>query len=197
MKPILIILPLFISSVASAQLEKGTWNISTSTNAPFNLNLSSRERFKSYDFTFTPNIGYMLKDRWEIGGGPVLDFSKVRIKDNLGSTIYNSRNNSFGMNLYTRYYLKSNSKVVPYFVAGIQYLRTSATTRDFSGSTSSAKFHEWNAYGGAGLNWFVGQRSALFSELTYKGAWGNNGNSYTNGLNLNVGFRIFLGQKKK
>lgn len=197
MKPILIILPLFICSVASAQLEKGTWNINTSTNAPFNLNFETRARLKSYDFKFTPNIGYMLKDRWEVGGGPVLNFNKVEIKDPIGNVNYNSRGNSYGFNLYTRYYFKSNHKVVPYLIAGIQYMHTNSTTTDFSGFKSTAKFNEWTAYGGAGLNWFVGPRTALFSELTYNGTWGNNGNSYTNGLNLNVGFRIFLGKKKK
>lgn len=196
MKPILTILPLFFCSVASAQLEKGTWNINTSTNAPFNLNLESRARYKSYNFKFTPNIGYMLKDRWEIGGGPVLDLSKVKIKDNSGSYIYDSRSNSYGLNLYTRYYLKSKSKVVPYFVAGIQYMKTSATTTDFTGFKSTARFNDWSAFGGVGLNWFTGSRTALFSELTYTGNKAG-GNGYTSGLNLNIGFRIFLGNRKK
>lgn len=195
MKPILIILPLFICYIASAQLEKGTWNISTSTDAPFNLNFQTRERFKSTNFKFTPNIGYMLKDRWEVGGGPVLNFNRVDIRDNFGNLNYTSRGNSYGFNLYTRYYLKSEHKVVPYFVAGIQYLRTNSTTTDFSGFKSTAKFNEWTAYGGVGLNWFVGPRTALFSELTYTGR-GAGGTGYTHGLNLNVGFRFFFGQRK-
>jgi hypothetical protein len=197
MKPILFILPLFICTAASAQLEKGNWNINTSANAPLNLNFETRARYKSYDFRFTPNIGYMLKDRWEIGGGPVLDFSRVRIKDFDGSYIYNSRSSSYGLNMYTRYYLKSSNKLVPYVVAGIQYMRTSATTTDFSNFKSTTKFNEMSAYGGVGLNWFTGPRSALFSELTYTGRWGSQGTGYTSGLNLNIGFRIFLGRKKK
>jgi hypothetical protein len=195
MKPILFILPLFICSAASAQLEKGAWNISTSTNAPFNLKLESNGRYHSKSFNFTPNVGYMLKNRWEIGGGPVLSFSKARFLDVVGTPSYESHSSSYGLNLYTRYYFKSSGKLVPYLITGIQYMKTSTGTTDFSGIKTNSRYSEWQVYTGAGVNWFIAPRAALFSELTYTGRWGG-GNGFTSGLNLNIGFRYFFGRKK-
>jgi hypothetical protein len=76
-------------------------------------------------------------------------------------------------------------------------MKTNTTTTDFTGFKSTTKFSDWTAFGGVGLNWFTGSRTALFTELTYTGGGTGGGNGYTHGLNLNLGFRIFLGKKKK
>ena len=186
---------LFIAFTSSAQLKKGDWNIGTSTNAPMNLRLSTNgPGFKSYDFTISPSAGYFIKDRWEIGGGPFLSFSGAKFKDELGTIGYKNNKQSLGINLYTRYYLKKEGKVIPYLTANAMYMHSNGNTKDFSGIKSTYKLNEWQAGAGAGVSWFITPKAALFSELTYTGSWGG-GMGYTNGLKLSVGFQIYLGKK--
>jgi outer membrane protein W len=188
---------LLIAFISSAQLKKGDWNIGTSTNAPMNLRLNTNESgFKSYDLVINPSVGYFIKDRWEIGGGPLLSFSGTRFKDQQGTTAYKNNQQSVGLSFYTRYYMKKEGKVLPYLTANAMYMRTSGTTTDFSGIKSQYKLNEWQAGAGAGVSWLITPRAALFSELTYTGNWGG-GMGYTNGLKLNVGFQIYLGKKEK
>ena len=180
---------------SSAQIKKGDWNIGTSTNAPMNLRLSTNgPGFKSYDFTINPSVGYFIKDRWEIGGGPQLSFSGTKFTDEFGTISYKNNEQSLGINFYTRYYLKKEGKVIPYLTANAMYLHTSGNSKDFSGIKNTYKLNEWQAGAGAGISWFITPKAALFSELTYTGRWGG-GMGYTNGLKLSVGFQIYLGEK--
>jgi hypothetical protein len=184
-----------IVMTAAAQVQQGTWNIGTSTNAPMNLQLSSNgPGFKSYNFSFNPTAGYFFRNRWEVGGGPVLSFTGSKYKDNFGVTGIKNNQNSFGVNVYSRYYLKSEGKLLPYLTANAMYLRTAGLSTDLSGIKSSYKINEWRVGAGAGLSWFITPKAALFTELTYDGSWGG-GMGYTNGLNLKVGFQIYLGRK--
>ena len=188
---------LFIVVISKAQLQKGAWNIGTSTNAPLNLQLSTNgPGFKSYDFTINPTAGYFLKDRWEIGGGPMLSFSGSRYKDISGTTSLKNRSNSYGISFYTRYYLKKEGRIVPYLTANALYMRTAGHSTDFNGIKTSYRLNEWRIGAGAGLSWFITPKAALFSELNYTGQWGG-GSGFTNGLNLKVGFQIYLGKKKE
>ena len=197
MKYIYTISLLSIAFTSSSQLKKGDWNIGTSTNAPMNLRLSTNgPGFKSYDFIINPSAGYFIKDRWEIGGGPLLSFSGAKFKDEFGTISYKNNKQSLGLNLYTRYYLKKEGKVIPYLTANAMYMHTNGNTKDFSGIKSQYKLNEWQTGAGAGVSWFISPKAALFSELTYTGNWGG-GSGYTNGLKLNIGFQIFLGRKEK
>jgi outer membrane autotransporter protein len=141
-------------------------------------------------------VGYFVNNRLEIGGGPMLSFSGARFKDDFGVTTYKNYRQSFGVNFYSRYYLKTEGKLRPYLTGNIMYQRSSGSTTDFAGIKSSYKLNEWRAGAGAGLNWFVSPRAALFSELTYTGKW-SGGMGYTSGLNLRVGFQFYFGKKKE
>jgi Outer membrane protein beta-barrel domain len=188
---------LLIAFASSAQIKKGDWNIGTSTNATMNLRLRTNDAgFKSYDFIINPSAGYFIKDRWEIGGGPLLSFSGAKFKDELGTIGYNTNKQSVGLNIYTRYYLKKEGKVIPYLTANAMYMHTNGYTNDFFGTKSTYKFNEWQVGAGAGVSWFIAPKAALFSEFTYTGNWGG-GSGYTNGLKLNVGFQIYLNRKGK
>ncbi len=194
------ICPLLLSGTcfsANAQLKQGDWNFGTSTNAPFNLQLKKNNAgLRSYDFSFHPQFGYMLKDRWEIGGGPVFGFNGSRFKDGSGNTIWQNNSQSVGASLFTRYYFKSSGKLIPYLVAGIQYTHEKGSTIDINSTKYNYSQNLWQLKAGGGLNWFVAPRTALFTELTYTGDWGT-GNGYLNGLNLQLGIRFYFGKKKK
>lgn len=186
----------FTAFISSAQLQKGSWNIGTSTNAPFNLQLSSNgPGFKSYNFSFNPTVGYFLQKRWEVGGGPMFSFSGNRYKDISGNTSLKNNKESAGISVYTRYYLKDEGKLLPYLTANTMYLRTSGYSTDLSGLKSKYRLNEWQVGGGAGLNWFITPKASLFTELNYTGNWGG-GSGYINGLNLKMGFQIHLGKRK-
>jgi hypothetical protein len=189
---------LFILSFSvSAQLKQGDWNINTSTNAPMNLKLRSNgPGYRTYDFGVNPNIGYFIKDRWEIGGGPSLTFSGSKYKSG-GPAAYSFKNNNseIGLNLYTRYYFKSKGKLVPYLTANISYARGNGSSIDITGVKSKYSYNAWQAGGGVGVSWFIAPKVALFSELTYASSWGS-GLGYTDGLNFKIGFQIFLNRKK-
>jgi hypothetical protein len=189
---------LLFCSVACAQLKKGDWNIGTNTNALSNFSLrSSNSGFRSYDFRINPTFGYFVTDRLEIGSGPLLSFSGSRYTYPDNNVISKNNSSSYGLNLYTRYYLKKEGKFVPYLTANIGYVRTNMVSYTSSSNKSRYSYNEWQAGGGIGANWFVGPRAALFTELTYSGLWGN-GSGYNRALNLNIGFQIYLtGRKKK
>lgn len=197
MKYIFTSIVLLVTVTLSAQLKKGDINIGTSTNAPFTFRFDNNNTgLKSYDFTFTPSVGYFLKNRLEIGGGPSLSFTGTKYKGGTSSVSFKSNSQSYGLNFYTRYYLKEQGKLIPYLTANATYLRTSAQSIDPGGLKSSYKFNQWQIGAGAGVSWFITPKAALFSELTYTGNWGG-GSGYTNGLKLNVGFQIYLGRKEK
>ncbi len=191
------LLALFFTTTLSAQLKKGDWNINTTTDAPMNLRLRTNgPGFKSYDFSINPGVGYFLKDRWEIGGGPVVSLNGANYKDQMSGYSLKNRSSSVGLNLFTRYYLKKEGRLVPYLTLGATYLRTTGSTTDYNGIKSNYRLNQWQAGGGAGLSWFVSPKVALFAELTYTGEWGS-GSGYTGGLNFKVGIQVFFNRKKK
>lgn len=181
----------------SAQLKKGTFNVGVSTDAPFRVKGSTNgQGTRSYEFSFQPQFGYMFTDRWEIGAGPVLSFSGNRTRIDNSLPPYKNNFHTLGAQVFTRYYLKKEGKLIPYLVAGLQYGHTTMVNSSPPTPKYRYSFNEWQFRAGGGLNWFAGPRTALFSELTYTGTWGN-GSGYTSGVNLNFGVRLFLGKKRK
>jgi|KBSSwiS6_1023812.scaffolds.fasta_scaffold00824_4 hypothetical protein len=180
---------------ANAQLQKNRWTIGT--NVPLNFQFKTNgPGIKSYDFTLNPTAGYFVSDTWEVGGGPIVSFRGSRFKDNLGYTTYKDDNTSVGLNLYSRYYFKKDGTVLPYLTVNATYLRTSGNSIDINGFKTNYRRNERQAGAGVGLSWFLSSRAALFSEFNYTGYWGD-GLGYTNGVNLKVGFQLFLGKENK
>jgi hypothetical protein len=196
MRKYFTLLTLFIAPIVSAQLKKGDWNINTSTNAPMNLKLRTNgPGFKSYDFSFNPGIGYFVADRWEIGGGPVLSLEGSRFKDQLNGYSFRNSSSSVGLNLYTKYYLKKEGRVVPYLSLNGGYLRSSGHSTNYNGIKSSYNINQWQAGAGAGVSWFLSPRVALTGDLNYIGDWGS-GAGYNSGIEFKIGFQFFLNKKK-
>lgn len=181
----------------SAQLQKGTWTVSASTDAPPKFQFRSySNQAKNYQLSLQPQFGYMLTDQLEAGAGLVFAVYGSRYNYGTPDVVTKNRNTQLGAEVFTRYYLKKDGKLIPYLVAGMQYSRTTVVNTNPPAASYRNHYNEWQFRGGAGLNWFAGPRVALFSELTYTGSWGN-GNGYTNGVNLNFGVRLFLGKKRK
>lgn len=197
MKLIFTLPALFITLSLSAQLKQGDWNINTRTNAPMNLRLRSNgEGFKSYEFIINPGVGYFLKDRWEIGGGPLISLSGSNYTDRTSTAFFRNNAYAIGLNLFSRYYFKEEGRVIPYVTVNGGYAKLHGNSRNNYGIRDSYSQHQWNAGGGAGISWFLSSKFALFTELTYSGEWGS-GLGYTHGLNFKVGFQLFLNKKNK
>ncbi len=181
----------------SAQLQKGTWTVSASSDAPpkFQFRTNSSHA-KNYQFSLQPQFGYMLTDQLEAGAGLVFSAYGSSYKYGVPEVMTKNRNTELGAQVFTRYYLKKDGKLIPYLVASLQYSRTTVVNTNPPAASYRNHYNEWQLRGGAGLNWFAGPRVALFSELTYTGTWGS-GYGLSHGVNLNFGVRLFLGKKRK
>ncbi len=149
---------------------------------------------KTYDIGINPGIGYFLADRWEIGGGPAVSIGGTRFVQS-GSAGYSSKNraSSIGFNLYTRYYLKKEGRIVPYLIVGGGYSKLYNKFTNSLGSDYTTKSHQWQLSAGAGVSWFISPKFALFTELIYNRAWIDGGHS--SGLDFKIGFQVFLNRK--
>lgn len=189
---------LIITCAASAQLTKGTRTVSTGINTFGNLNFSyNGPSFRSYNFSINPNAGYFIKDRWEIGGGPIIGFSGERIKDGISNQLLVKNNLAqAGLNVFTRFYFKDAGKIIPYAVGHTRYFyEWGSFTNVVATETYNSSEHHVQLGGGIGAAWFVVPKAALFGEFTATGGL-QAISSLTITTNINVGFSILLGGKK-
>lgn len=188
---------LVFTCTAFAQLTKGTRTLSTGINTLGNLNFTyNGPSFRSYNFSINPNFGYFIKDRLEIGGGPIIGFSGERISDGVANQLRLKNNLAqAGLNAYTRFYFKNEGNIVPYGVVNARYFYTWGTLNDaVNNLTEKSSDHTFQWGGGIGAAWFVVPRAALFGEFTANGTLeGLSGLTII--TNLNLGFTILLGSK--
>lgn len=180
---------------ATAQTQKGTINI----NGQFGSNRGGQYYtvpnglVKSFSLNLNPNVGYFVKDNWEVGAGVLFGTTRSRYTNVIPENMEKSNSNSFGLQAYSKYYFGKGS-VKPYVTLEAGHTWQSGKTTFVNGNTWSYNFDNWNAGGGAGVAWFITPKVGLFSQLTY------NRNleqiKYSTGtLNLNFGVQINLGKK--
>ena len=100
---------------ANAQTEKGTINI----NGHFGSN-SGAHYFtvpnglvKSFSMKLNPNVGYFVKNNWEVGAGLSYGLLRARYTNVMPENVERDRSNSFGLQAYSKYYFGKGS-VKPY-----------------------------------------------------------------------------------
>lgn len=180
---------------ATAQTEKGTINI----NGQFGSNSGGQYYtvpnglVKSFSLNLNPNVGYFVKDNWEVGAGVLFQTQKSRYKNVIQGSTDKVSSNSLGLQFYSKYYFGKGS-VKPYITAGGGHNWATTKSKNVGGNTQTDHFTNWNAGGGAGVAWFVSPKIGLFSQLTYKRIWHDNSSSDI--LNLNFGVQVNLGKKK-
>lgn len=187
---------LSLGIAANAQTEKRTINI----NGQFGSN-SGAHYFtvpnglvKSFSIQLNPNVGYFIKNNWEVGAGVLLGMTRSKYENVLPENTEVDRSTRFGLQAYSKYYF-GQAPLKPYITLEAGHTWQSGKTGYVNGNTFSYNSGNWNAGAGAGLIWFLSPKVGLFSQLTY------NRNleqiKYSTGtVNLNFGVRVNLGKKK-
>lgn len=182
---------LMITIAATAQTEKGTLNI----NGLFGSNggglYQSNDAFNQFKLNVGANVGYFVKNKWEIGGGVQTEFNILKNKPPFDNFFYQNRSITFAPQLYSKYYF-GERQMKPFAVVSTgynwQFERLSNNGTMTKGSTS---FFNYGA--GAGLAWFPSKKVGLFTQLTYDRLYSDMID--LGALNLNFGVQINLGKK--
>ncbi|MEJ8817789.1 autotransporter outer membrane beta-barrel domain-containing protein [Lacibacter sp. H407] len=179
----------------TAQTQKGTINI----NGQFGSNrggdgqVSSGNLVRTFSLQLSPNVGYFIKNNWEIGGGVALSTSQSRYREIFPNNPEKYSSNNIGLQIYSKYYFGKGA-VKPYITAGTRYNWFANNTYYVDANTVTYKTNYWSANAGVGVAWFASSRVALFSQLTYDRNW--NGYTYSSKtMNLNFGVQVNLGKK--
>ena len=121
-----VILSMLSFFAAEAQLEKGRFFISGSSNLGLDFGSSKEKnngddvensKYSYYDIGFTPGVGYTVMDNFVVGGFIDMELSSSKSKDEeYGST---SKSSTFIIGPYLRYYFDICDKMIPYAFAGL------------------------------------------------------------------------------
>jgi outer membrane protein W len=185
---------LSLGIAANAQTQKGTININGQfgSNSGGQHQVSQDGRVKSFSLQLNPNVGYFVKDNWEVGTGVLFGTTQGRYKSTIQGDLVKQSSNALGIQLYSKYYFGKGA-VKPYITGGAGHNWLTQKTKTVNDEPYSYKTTNWNAGGGAGIAWFVSPKIGLFSQLTYDRTWNKN-NSFGS-LNLNFGVQVNLGKK--
>lgn len=198
MKKLFLTGALALFAAVNAQMEKGSWVISGSTNLGYNNvttkyssgNVSATDPSVS-TFNVTPSVGYFVQDKLAVGLD--LGFSSVSQKDGSDKTTISTT--SVLPNAV--YYFKNASTIVPYLGAGVGYASTKVSeTYNNKTDSDSIDGFAWKAKGGVvflinqtvgidlglGYNQFTNKQTVLGTE--YKTTVGTFG--------VNAGLSVFL-----
>jgi outer membrane protein W len=213
-----ILLTVIISLVsfltAEAQLEKGRFFISGSSNLGLDFG-SQKEKSNGdevenskvsyYDINFTPNGGYTVIDNLVVGGFIDMDLYSSKSKDE--DYGYTSKGSTFIIGPMLRYYFDICDKMIPYVAGGV------GIGVDNSKSKSNSS-DDWSKYNESVFAWWLGGGATYFfnDNIGLDGGIGFYHEAYThkdddsggersddkykyiyNGLGLNLGIVVLLG----
>jgi Outer membrane protein beta-barrel domain len=189
-KSTLFVVFLFASAISMAQFQKGSvtahFNIGDIRNTGIRNNPDDKRNFLS----FNPGIGYFIKKNWEVGVG--MNYSSFHLND-MAHGLYENTS-SIGVNLYSNYYF-GNGKVKPYlsFQTGWNHWQGKYSSGNVLSSLNENSLY----YGlGAGVNWNISSRFAIFAEGSF--IRDKPFSRYGHGRsNITVGIRFFLNKKRK
>lgn len=187
----LVIASSFFCLLSFSQIQKGTIVPHFNVGNLRYISIENKNFNKNNNLSFNPGAGYFIKNNWEIGVG--LNFNSQNFLDTLSGGHY-LRARTFGINIYTNYYL-GRGKLKPYltFQTGWEH-----TTGNYSspGIYNDIKGSHFYTGIGGGLNWNISSSFSLFAEATYRrdSPFDRYGHSR---LNLTIGARFFFNRKKK
>lgn len=234
MKQLLLttILSLLAFFNATAQTEKGSKllgasiatisnNRSESTTTYSNTPTVYSSTSKSFNISLNPNIGFFVMDNFAIGAGVSLGMYKSESKSSNSSSsstsTYTSKNPSFGITPFARYYLSKSTTGKPFVELAIMGNRYGglSTSKNSGGSSSETKTTPKFDRGAAfriGYEHFLNNSIGIFgsigvqftaSENDYKYSPSTgNGYTYTQTYKswytpINFGFQMHLVKPKK
>lgn len=179
------------SLFSSAQFQKGTVTGNFNIGDIKSMSIRNGADYKNNYLSFNPGVGYFIKNNWEVGVG--INYKSIRFNDHQ-TTGFAEHSSTVGLNLFTHYYF-GKGKLKPYliFETGVNHV---AGNYSYGGVRTDFTQNVWYTRVGAGLNWNVSKRVALFTEATFLKERPLSRYGYGS-FNLTVGMRFFFGQKRK
>ena len=173
---ILILAASFISNKANAQIQKGNILVGGDI-ANFNLDLGGGGAFQA---TVDPKAAFFIRDNFALGA--YLNFRLATAKG-AGTTT------NYGIGALARYYINDSATNV--LKHGRLFFEGNAGIEGISISDGS------NTTGlgigiGPGYAYFITPNIGLEALLKYNGIVGFGSQAYTSGVNLGIGFQIYL-----
>ncbi len=178
---------------ATAQTEQGTININGLFGSNGGGQFQSTDAFNRFKINVGANVGYFVKNNWEVGAGIQTGFNTMKQKAPFNDLFNVDRTGTttFAPQLYSKYYFGSK-QLKPFAVISTGYnWRFDRTT--YNGTTTKGSMSYFNYGGGAGLSWFPSRKVGLFTQLTYDRQYSDMMDQ--GALNLNFGVQINLGKK--
>ena len=139
------------------------------------------------------NVGYFVKNNWEIGAGIQTCFNTLKQKAPFNDlfNLDKSRSIIFAPQLYSKYYF-GTKQLKPFAVISTGY-NWQLDRSTYNGTITNGTSSYFNYGGGAGLVWFLSKKVGLFTQLTYNRLYSDVMDQ--GALNLNFGVQINLGKK--
>jgi Outer membrane protein beta-barrel domain len=156
MKHPLLVTFIFMSMIASAQIEKG----SSFVSGQLSHRINSSDAFKSTDFTVGGEYGYILSSRWALGINTSYKFSRQQLPNNL--TQYQ---NNLNAGIFARRYFALTDKLY-LNLDGMAAIgnRKSRSESNF-GTPLTSTFNELRLSVTPGATYFVTRKIALNLNL--------------------------------
>lgn len=179
---------------ATAQTEQGTTNINGLFGSNGGGQLQSNDAFNNFKLNVGANVGYFVKNNWEIGAGVQFGVFRQKFKppfDNLPGPPSLEQSYKYNFGVYSKYYF-GTKQLKPFAVISTGYnWQFDRTT--YNAATTKGRLNYLNYGGGAGLAWFTSKKVGLFTQLTYDRLYSDMMDQ--GALNLNFGVQINLGKK--
>lgn len=180
MKKIILLIAILLGSItANAQVNQGNVMIG-GTLANFSADFDH-----STSLSLTPKAAWFIRDGLALGGYVNFGFTHI----NGGATTYN-----YGFGPIARYYLNTDKEVkvknVKFFLEANAGFDGASTTKG-GGSTNGLGFGV-----GPGVAYFLSPNIGLEALVKYDAIAGFGSNTFTDKLNLGIGFQIYFSGSK-
>ena len=177
MKKLLLFTFLFISATVFAQTEKNKVYLSGTTNASYLFSSTESSDYKTTNIMISPSIGYFTTNNLVLGISGSYENSKVKNNN------YDSKNTSFGISPFLRYYTPNENRNNKFFTQ-LEFGYTEVNDIDgtfFSGAIGAAIF--FNKYVSFDIEGVYAH--TVIETITM------------NSLGLNLGISVYLGKNKE
>jgi hypothetical protein len=169
-----------VCTLATAFLLLGSLNAQTSQDDwMVGGNLRVNTARNSSQFEFSPSVGYFMMDDLVIGAR--LSYETEKLGTN--------RVKGLGFGPFARYYFGSE-KLLPFFEGAFDF-----SNRKYETGNLSTTEQAFSVFGGGGLAIFLNENVALEGIFGYRNTRVKN-QSGNGGLNLRVGFQIYLNRNQ-
>lgn len=160
---------LALITTADAQTQKNDWMV----GGNFRLNTSDNNT----QITLAPNAGLFVVDNFAVGGNFNLSYSKVG----------NTKNTSFGVGPFVRYYFTTETQAIRPVIHGtFNYISEKTKNTNFSTTRNGSNF-----FIGGGAAMFISQQVSIDALIGYDRTKLKNFDG-SGGLAFTIGFQVYL-----